>query len=181
MTKHQRKRSSSPKLVDPPGTFREVLDNPYRGTQDEHPTVNVLKRTASDHMGAMHARKQIDATQLAAARKVERWLSITSMAGCHGVDPTREYVDTSGGGDVMTTEVLDAHMHLDACNHALGSTRWHFARAVIAGEGTIRSLAWRIVKVAPGMEWSPGRGVEVEAGRTFRACLDDLAHVFKLA
>jgi hypothetical protein len=148
------------------------VDNPFateRGHRKEGGKNTVVLQVArGDHILTMKARGIIDEVQFEMARKIEGWIEALERSGCGSADPSREFVDVSGTRDPIPDRVVRAGQSLAHCQQVLGTRWWGLVRAIVSGEETFGTAAYRV----SASSLDAGRR---EVSKQFKDGLDQLA------
>jgi hypothetical protein len=149
-----------------------TVDDPYGDETGEK--IVVFRSLRDDPIGAMHARKQVEEWQYAAARHWQKLHAIAGIGGARAIDTTREAVD---GGQIASTTISDAQCRalaeLSKASRALGLEGDSIVRDVLArGMPLLHAAAARFLSSEKEL---------IYFGRRFRESLDTLSVVFGFA
>lgn len=108
-----------------PAVMPVEIDDPYGAGK-----IVAMRSGRGDHLGSLHAHRQIDDHQFAAGRLYERDVEV-SEGGLRAVDPSREKVDGGLPPDLLGDVQQDARKSLKGAEAAMGIRGAQIARNVI--------------------------------------------------
>lgn len=146
------------------------VDNPAwePGHPDSIKKVAAVRALRDDPLGRLHARRQIGDAQFAAGREWQDTYEQTAIGAVHGIDTTREYVDSSPcRGIPVTDRTQRAVKQIGQWDRMLGSDGASIVRMVLVDGLSMDRIGKRFGDTS-------NRAVEYY-GRRFRECLTRLA------